>query len=79
MSWSLMQAGQRTKQNAMSSMATLAGEEQKRNVANENIEQAHKQGIAAGVGSGAAIGAQVGGVYGAVAGGVIGGLAAAFM
>lgn len=78
MSWSLMQAGQRTKQNAMSSMATLAGEEQKRNVANENIEQAHKQGIAAGVGSGAAIGASFG-PWGALAGGVIGGLSAAFM
>lgn len=78
MSWSLMQAGQRTKQNAMSSMATLAGEEQKRNIANENIEQAHKQGIAAGVGSGAAIGASFG-PWGALAGGVIGGLSAAFM
>lgn len=79
MSWSLIQAGQQTKQNAMSSMATLASEEQKREIANENLEQQHKQGIAAGVGSGAAIGAQVGGIYGAVAGGVIGGLSAAFM
>lgn len=79
MSWSLMQAGQQTKQNAMSSMATLANEEQKREIANENLEQQHKQGIAAGVGSGAALGASVGGPWGAVAGGVIGGLSAAFM
>lgn len=79
MSWSLMQAGQQTKQNAMNSMATLAQEEQKRDIANDQIEQQHKQGVAAGVGSGAAIGAQVGGPWGAVAGGVIGGLAAAFM
>ena len=79
MAWSLMQAGQQTKQNAMSSMATLANEEQKREIANENLEQQHKQGIAAGVGSGAALGASVGGPWGAVAGGVIGGLAAAFM
>ena len=79
MAWSLMQAGQQTKQNAMSSMATLANEEQKREIANENLEQQHKQGIAAGVGSGAALGASVGGPWGAVAGGVIGGLSAAFM
>lgn len=79
MSWSLIQAGQQTKQNAMSSMATLASEEQKREIANDQIKQQHKQGIAAGIGSGAAIGAQVGGGYGAVVGGVIGGLSAAFM
>lgn len=79
MAWSLIQAGQQTKQNAMSSMATLANEEQKREIANENLEQQHKQGIAAGVGSGAALGASMGGPWGAVAGGVIGGLSAAFM
>jgi len=79
MAWSLMQAGQQTKKNAMNSMASLSNEEQKRNIANENIEQQHKQGIAQGVGSGAAIGASVGGVWGAAAGAVIGGLSAAFM
>mgnify|MGYP000047118754 CR=1 FL=1 len=79
MSWSLIQAGQQTKQNAMSSMATLANEEQKREIANENLEQQHKQGIVAGVGSGAAIGTAIMPGIGTAVGGVVGGLAAAFM
>lgn len=78
MAWSLMQAGNQTKQNAMKSMATLADEEQKRNIANDQIKQQHKQGIMAGVGSGAAIGSYFGPV-GTVVGGVVGGLAASFM
>ncbi|WP_146492885.1 bacteriocin [Vibrio cyclitrophicus] len=85
MSWSLIQVGQKTKQNAMSSMVTLAGEEQKRNIANENLEQQHKQGVAAGVGAGASVGATIGSavpgvgtVIGAGVGAVVGGLSAAF-
>ena len=79
MAWSLIQAGQQTKQNAMSSMATLANEEQKREIANENLEQQHKQGVVAGVGAGAAIGTTIMPGIGTAVGGVIGGLAAAFM
>jgi uncharacterized membrane protein len=85
MSWSLFEIGQKSKQNAISSMATLADEEQKRNIANENLEQQHKQGIVAGVGSGASIGAAVGSAVpgvgtaiGAGVGAVVGGLSAAF-
>lgn len=60
MSWSLIQVGQKTKQNAMSSMTTVASEEQKRNIANENLEQQHKQGVATEVGAGASVGATIG-------------------
>lgn len=78
MSWSLLQAGQQTRRNAMNSMATLADEEQKRNATNDQLENQYKQGIVSGVGSGAMVGATVAGVPGAVVGGVIGGLASAF-
>ncbi|QGH49250.1 hypothetical protein [Vibrio owensii] len=78
MGWSLLQAGQQSRRNAMNSMATLADEEQKRNATNDQLENQYKQGVMSGVGSGAMMGATVAGPVGALAGGVIGGLASAF-
>ncbi|MCY9873213.1 hypothetical protein [Vibrio barjaei] len=77
MTFSLLEVGQNTKRNAMNSMATLADQEQKRNIANQELENQHKQGVVAGVGSGAAIGTAIMPGVGTGVGAVIGGLAAA--
>ncbi|WP_425636114.1 hypothetical protein [Vibrio owensii] len=78
MAWSLIQAGQQSKQNAINSMRTLANEEQKRNATNDALSDQKKAGVVSGIGTGAMMGASVAGPYGAVVGGVIGGLASAF-
>ncbi|MFT7316716.1 MAG: F0F1-type ATP synthase assembly protein I [Gammaproteobacteria bacterium] len=79
MAYSILQAGQSTKNKATGSLKTLSDMEQNRDMTNENLDQQKKSaqisatgtGIMAGAMIGAEIGA-VGGPWGAAIGGAIG-------
>ncbi len=79
MPYSIMQAGQSTKNKATGSLKTLSDLEQNREMTNNNLEQQKKSaqisatgtGIMAGAMAGAQMGS-VGGPWGAAIGGAIG-------
>lgn len=79
MGYSIMQAGQSTKNKATGSLKTLSDMEQNREMTNDNLKQQKKSaqisatgtGIMAGAMAGAEI-ASIGGPWGAAIGGAIG-------
>ena len=72
MGYSIMQAGQSTKNKATGSLKTLSDMEQNRDMTNENLDQQQKSAQISGTASGAMAGAMVGGPWGAAIGGAIG-------
>lgn len=72
MSYSIMGAGQSTKEKAKGSLKTLSDMEQNREIANDQADQAQKSAQMSGTASGAMIGFSVGGPWGAAIGAGIG-------
>ena len=72
MAYSILQAGQSTKNKATGSLKTLSDMEQNRDMTNENLKQQKKSAQISGTASGAMAGAMVGGPWGAAIGGAIG-------
>lgn len=72
MGYSIMQAGQSTKNKATGSLKTLSDMEQNRDMTNENLKQQRKSAQISGTGTGIMAGAMVGGPWGAAIGGAIG-------
>ena len=72
MAYSIMQAGQSTKNKATGSLKTLSDMEQNREMTNDNLDQQQKSAQMSGTASGAMAGAMIGGPWGAAIGGAIG-------
>ncbi len=72
MGYSIMQAGQSTKDKATGSLKTLSDMEQNREMTNDNLDQQQKSAQMSGAASGAMVGFTVGGPWGAAIGGAIG-------
>ncbi len=72
MAYSIMQAGQSTKDKALGSLKTLSDMEQNREMTNDNLKQQKKSAQMSGFGTGVMAGAMMGGPVGAAIGGVIG-------
>ncbi len=79
MAYSIMQAGQSTKNKALGSLKTLSDMEQNRDMTNENLDQQQKSAQISGAGTGAMVGwmagaqaGSVGGPWGAAIGAAIG-------
>ncbi|MCQ8884459.1 hypothetical protein PSH54_19265 [Pseudoalteromonas sp. Angola-30] len=72
MGYSIMQAGQSTKNKATGSLKTLSDMEQNREMTNDNLDQQQKSAQMSGTASGAMAGAMIGGPWGAAIGGAIG-------
>ncbi|WP_206015966.1 hypothetical protein [Pseudoalteromonas sp. Z1A2] len=72
MSYSIMQAGQSTKNKATGSLKTLSDLEQNREMTNNNLDQQQKSAQLSGAGSGAMIGTQIMPGWGTAIGAVVG-------
>ncbi|MGY8835139.1 MAG: hypothetical protein ACKVH6_00300 [Enterobacterales bacterium] len=72
MAYSILQAGQSTKDKATGSLKSLSDMEQNRDMTNENLDQQQKSAQISGTASGAMAGAMVAGPWGAAIGGAIG-------
>ena len=72
MSYSIMQAGQSTKNKATGSLKTLSDLEQNREMTNNNLEQQQKSAQMSGTASGAMIGTQIMPGWGTAIGAVVG-------
>ncbi|MBH0017422.1 glycine zipper domain-containing protein [Pseudoalteromonas sp. NGC95] len=72
MSYSIMQAGQSTKNKATGSLKTLSDLEQNREMTNNNLEQQQKSAQMSGTASGAMIGTQIMPGWGTAIGAAVG-------
>jgi RNA-splicing ligase RtcB len=72
MSYSIMQAGQSTKNKATESLKTLSDLEQNREMTNNNLDQQQKSAQMSGTASGAIIGTQIMPGLGTAIGAVVG-------
>ena len=72
MAYSIMQAGQSTKNKATGSLKSLSDMEQNRDMTNENLDQQQKSSQMSGAASGAMIGTQIMPGWGTAIGAAVG-------
>lgn len=72
MAYSIMQAGQSTKDKATGSLKSLSDMEQNRDMTNENLDQQQKSAQLSGAGSGAMIGTMIMPGWGTAIGAAVG-------
>ncbi len=72
MGYSIMQAGQSTKNKATGSLKTLSDMEQNREMTNDNLDQQQKSAQMSGAASGAMIGTQIMPGWGTAIGAAVG-------
>ena len=79
MGYGLLQAGMESRDQAMSSMSTLAQMDKQRTATNDAMKQQKKAGMVSSAASGAAMGFMMGGPMGALIGGGVGLLASSLL